>query len=125
MRVDDWWGLYGGPLKDWLAPDAFRHPAKFSKNLIVRIYAHALEEGWLIPGESGVLDPMAGVAVGGVAAANAGIAWEGIELEGHFAAAGQATVERHRRVWERLGLPVPVLRQGDARQLGVLEAEKA
>ena len=117
MRVDDWWGLYGGSLKDWLVPAAFSHPAKFSKKLIERIYAHALAEGWLVPGSSTVLDPMAGVATGGVAAANAGLAWEGIELEGHFIQAGQATLERHRAVWERMGRPVPVLRQGDARHL--------
>ena len=115
---DSWFGCYGRSLAPWIVPRAFQHPAKFSRKLIERLYAHALEEGWLKPGDL-VLDPLAGVCVGGVAAANAGLKWIGVELEDHWAELGHACLEKHRAKWEALGRPLPQIIQGDAR--GLLE----
>ena len=117
MTESDWFGLYGGSLKAWLVPEAFQHPAKFSRRLIDRIYAHAIEEGWLVPGVSRVLDPMAGVGVGGIAAANAGLDFHGIELEKHFHDLALQNFEKHAQVWIRLGKPLPTIQQGDSRFL--------
>lgn len=112
----DWFDCYGGSLKSWLVPAAFQHPAKFSRKLIERIYAHVLEEGWLKPGQR-VLDPMAGVSVGGIAAANVGLLWSGVELEPRFVALSRQNFAKHQRAWTALGKSLPTIRQGDARYL--------
>ena len=111
-----WFNCYGRSLAPWIVPQAFQHPAKFSRKLIERLYAHALKERWLKPGDL-VLDPLAGVCVGGVAAANAGLKWIGVELEEHWAELGRACLEKHRKTWEALGRPMPQIIQGDARGL--------
>ena len=80
---DQWWGCYGASLKGWIPDAAFQHPAKFAQGLVERVYAHILGERWVQPGAL-VVDPMCGVAVGGVGAANVGLRWLGIELEPHF-----------------------------------------
>jgi len=48
----DWYGLYGEGWGSEIVPEAFSHPAKFSRGLIRRIYEHALEEGWLSEGDT-------------------------------------------------------------------------
>lgn len=105
-----WFGCYDGFLKHWIVPRAYQHPA------IERIYVHAREEAWLQPGQH-VLDPLAGVAIGGIAAANAGLRWTGIELEGHFVALAEENLAKHAQTWAALDKPLPVIRQGDARRL--------
>ena len=62
---------------------------------------------------------MAGVATFGIAAANAGLRWLGVELEANWAELGRACLEKHRKTWEALGRPLPQIIQGDAR--GLLE----
>lgn len=91
-------------------------PAKVSLGLAKRIYRHALDEGWLAPG-SLCIDPMAGIATFGLVAATYGIPWVGIELEERFVAMGQGNIALHTREWLALGKPLPLLRQGDARNL--------
>ena len=44
----------------------------------------------------------------------------GVELEAKFVTLAQANIERHRRHWEMLGLPVPTVITGDSRRLGEL-----
>ena len=119
---DQWWGCYQGSLKGWIHDAAFCHPAKFARGLVERIYAHVLAERWAQRGEL-VLDPMCGVAVGAVGAANAGLRWLGIELERHFYDLGWETIALHQPVWERLRKPIPRIIQGDARNLLALVQE--
>ena len=66
-----------------LIPAAFAHPAKISLALVKKIFAHALELGWIRKGDTCV-DPFAGI--GGVAfgAMAAGLKFTGQELEPHF-----------------------------------------
>ena len=83
MIVDEWEGCYEGGWKNWIVPEAFSHPAKFSRALIERIYDHAMSEGWIEEG-SIILDPFAGVALGGLNAMSMGLNWVGVELEPKF-----------------------------------------
>jgi hypothetical protein len=121
MHVDQWWHMYDQSLKGILHDAAFQHPAKYSWALIQHIYAHAYAQGWMQKG-SCVLDPLAGVGIGGIAAANAWLCWLGNELEPHFVALAEANFAKHRRTWEAMGLPQPCIMQGDAREIGRLVA---
>ena len=46
---DIWQNCYDSGWQAEIVPEAFAHPAKFSRALIRRIYDHALAEGWLAP----------------------------------------------------------------------------
>jgi hypothetical protein len=117
-KVDDWRGLYSEGWQGEIAPDAFSHPAKFSRALIRAIYDHAAGEGWLAAGDV-VVDPFGGVALGGIDAMRLGCHWIGCELEQKFVDLGRANIE----LWEsRYRAHFPAwgtarLLQGDSRQL--------
>lgn len=81
-QVQEWYGCYGETWQD-ISPEAFSHPAKFSSALIRRIYAYAIERGWLQAGDT-VLDPFGGVGLGARDALANGINWLGCELEPRF-----------------------------------------
>lgn len=82
MIVHDWYGLYGGQWRD-VVPDSSRHPAKFQRKLIRRIYQYAIEQGYLSPGDT-VIDVFGGVALGAIDAMSFGLHWRGFELEWKF-----------------------------------------
>ena len=44
MRELDWYGCYSNGWQGEITPEAFAHPAKFSRILIRRIYEHALQQ---------------------------------------------------------------------------------
>ena len=44
MIQSDWVGCYADNWKNEITPDAFAHPAKFSRGLIQRIYQHVIGE---------------------------------------------------------------------------------
>ena len=46
-KTDNWRGCYDGGWTDLITPEAFAHPAKFSRALVARIYDHCRAEGWL------------------------------------------------------------------------------
>lgn len=48
--IESWTGCYDAGWKGLIADEAFAHPAKFSRNLIGRIYRHMIERGWLAAG---------------------------------------------------------------------------
>ena len=125
MQADVWWGCYDKPLKGLISDASMAHPAKVSLSLARRIYRHALEEDWLTPGHSLVVDPMAGIATFGLVAATFGVRWMGIELEARFCAMGQGNIALHTREWLALGKPLPLLVQGDARDLHALISQAA
>lgn len=83
METTDWRKCYGESWQGVIVPDAFAHPAKFSRALIRRIYDHATAEGWLVPGDV-VVDPFGGVALGALHAMRHGLHWVGVELEQPF-----------------------------------------
>lgn len=83
MKPTIWRNCYSQQWAGILIPAAFAHPAKISLALVKKIFAHALELGWIRKGDTCV-DPFAGV--GGVAfgAMAAGLNFVGQELEPHF-----------------------------------------
>ena len=90
--------------------------AKFSYSLTERMFGHAIEQGWLKKGQV-VVDPFGGVGCGGIVAAYADIQWISCELEQKFVDLARENFELHRRKWEGLGCPQPVIIQGDSREM--------
>jgi hypothetical protein len=111
--VTTWAGCYDDNWKRLIVDEAFAHPAKYARGLIRRIYAHALERGYLKPGDS-VVDPFGGVALGGLDASMLGLHWRGCELEPRFV----ALAEKNIALWNRYQ-PTGSARivQGDSRNL--------
>jgi hypothetical protein len=126
MLERDWYGLYGEGWQGEILPEAFAHPAKFSRRLIRRIYQHAIEQSWLAEGDT-CLDPFGGVALGGLDALYNGLHWVGVELEEKFVALGQQNID----LWNSRYAALPrwgsaVILQGDSRRLvEVLDGARA
>lgn len=118
MIVTDWPHLYGEGWQREIVPEAFSHPAKFSRALIRHIYDHCVSEGWLREGDT-VIDPFGGVALGGLDAMRLGAHWVGIELEMKFVALGTQNIalwnSRYAGHFAKWG--TARLIQGDSRRL--------
>lgn len=96
-----------------------QHPAKFAPGLIRRIYRHAIEQGYLSPGDR-VVDPFAGIACGAFDALRHGLFWTGVELEPSFVTLGRQNILRWNREAEGRSLRQwgdARLIEGDSRQL--------
>jgi len=117
------WGLYRGNWNSIIVDDAFSHPAKYARDMIYWLVRTGIERGWWTPGETTLLDPFAGVALGGLASAAHGLSWTGVELEQRFVDLGNENIQLHREQWERMGLPIPRLIQGDSRRLTEIVGE--
>jgi len=116
-KVDQWQGTYDNGWQGDIVPEAFSHPAKFSRGLIHRIYQHAREMGWVKPGDY-CLDPFGGVALGGLDAMGMGLNWIGVELEEKFVRLGEQNIDLWQRElagWPNLGTARMV--NGDSRSL--------
>lgn len=118
MLMLDWHRCYGEGWTGIIVPEAFAHPAKFSRALIRRIYEHMAARGWLTVGDT-VVDPFGGVALGALEAMRRGLHWRGVELEQRFVdlgnaniAAWNATYGPHLPLWGTASLV-----QGDSREL--------
>lgn len=114
IPIRTWHGCYDGTWRGLITDESFAHPAKFSPALIERIYDYMIDRGWLCKGDV-VGDPFGGIAGGAIHAAYKGLRWIGVELEARFVELGRANIELHRKKWEGLGDPVPMLVQGDSR----------
>lgn len=110
-----WFDCYGESWTGIIVPDAFSHPAKFSKALIEHIYAHMESRGWIEAGDV-IGDPFGGVGLGGIIGAYLGYRWIGVELEKKFCSLARRNFALHQSKWKRLGVPRPVIVQGDSRQ---------
>lgn len=119
-RTREVYGLYGSNWGKRIVTPAKgeQHPAKFSRKLIYWIYEHGTQQGYWTPGVTTILDPMAGVATGGIAAVDSGFDWVGIDIE-------QACVDM---AWRNLSMHIDrwvverpdnmaLMYQGDARDL--------
>ena len=114
-----WQGCYAEGWAGVIVPEAFAHPAKYSRALIRRLYQHLLTQGYLAKGDC-ALDPFAGVALGAFDAMVLGLRYVGVELEPRFVALGQANLA----YWQqRYGFAGATLLQGDSRQLGQVLGE--
>lgn len=116
--ITDWPHLYGEGWQKEIVPEAFSHPAKFSRALIRHIYDHCIAEGWLAEGDT-VIDPFGGVALGGLDAMRLGAHWVGVELEAKFVALGAQNIalwnSRYAGRFAKWG--TARLIQGDSRRL--------
>jgi len=150
VEISTWSRCYDSRWNGLIVPEAYAHPAKFSRSLIQKIYQHCAAEGWLAPGAT-VLDCFAGTGLGGLDAGLAGYRFIGVELEARFCALAhgfdcggsaakheacpqQGDHEAHHvtgnlELWNRRysHLPqwvAPTLLQGDSRALGEILREQ-
>lgn len=117
--MNAWAGCYDSSLKGMIQPESFAHPAKMARALCERILDHGREMGYWQPGDT-LLDPFAGIFTTGILGAYRGYRVVGIELEPRFVEMARANVEYNRRRLEALGRTLPVILQGDSRNLGQL-----
>lgn len=121
--VDEWIGLYKESWTGVIAPEAFAHPAKYSRALIRAIYLHCNELGWTRPGDS-VVDPFGGVALGGFDAMQFGLHWTGCELEAKFVGLGNQNIALWNERFSRMpNWGTARLVQGDSRKLSEVLSE--
>ena len=81
--MTDFHGCYKERWQGEITPEAFSHPAKVSRGLARKIYAYAIEQGWLKPGDT-CLDPFAGIGGFALDALANGLNFVGVELEQNF-----------------------------------------
>ena len=111
-----WHGCYDDSWKGLITVESFAHPAKMARGLVVRIFDHAFEQGWLRSGDV-VVDPFGGIGSTGIEAAGRGVRAFLCELEPRFQALAEKNFELHKRAWQACGDPLPVIVQGDSRRL--------
>lgn len=117
---DEWRGMYRDSWAGAIAPEAFAHPAKYSRALIRFIYEHVLDCGWIKPGDS-VVDPFGGVALGGFDAMRHGLHWTGCELEEKFHSLGNQNIALWNDRYSRMPQwGTARLLNGDSRKLATL-----
>ena len=111
-ETEVWAGCYDDGWQGLIVPAAFSHPAKAARGLIRRIFNDlALPKGSL------VVDPFAGVGTTGIEAASRELRFVGVELEPRFVELARQTFALNAPWWERMGYPMPVIVQGDSREL--------
>lgn len=110
IEKDIWENCYEVGWGKLIVSDAFCHPAKFSYNLIEKIYTHTIDNSWLKKGDL-VLDPFGGVALGALGAIKRGINWVGVELEEKFVDLGCQNIE----LWKSSIIAFPSIKHGTAR----------
>jgi hypothetical protein len=114
---DELRGLYRDSWTGVIVPEAFAHPAKYSRALIRFIYQHVIDCGWIKPGDS-VVDPFGGVALGGLDAMRHGLHWTGRELEEKFVGLGNQNIALWNDRYSRMpNWGTARLVQGDSRNL--------
>lgn len=123
-KIIEWHNCYAGDLKALIVPEAFAHPAKMSRKLCERIFDHGQERGYWKPGDI-ILDPFYGIGTTGLVGAFRGYQVIGVELEAKFIELAKQNNRKNRRKLERLGNSLPVVIQGDSRELVKLVGEAA
>ena len=96
VRQDRIKGLYDQNWNGFICPESFSHPAKFARGLAFWLVAHALAEGWLVPGDT-VADCFAGIGCGALPVLLHGVNWIGVELEPKFVELGEQNLAYWRQ----------------------------
>ncbi len=122
MKTSIWEGCYDENLKSLITPESFAHPAKMAKKLCERIFEYGEAQGYWKPGDV-IIDPFGGIGTTGLIGAYRGYRVISIELEPHFVEMQCANIGRNARKLQRLGKPLPVVVQGDARVMSQLIRE--
>jgi len=116
IKAIAWQGCYDDQWGDLIIPEAYAHPAKYSRGLIERIIQHGIERGYWKENDT-IADPFGGVALGGIICGYHGLNFIGVELESKFVELGNQNLDLHRAKWAALGYSVDVrLIQGDSRR---------
>lgn len=116
VPVETWYGCYDGSWHGLIVEEAFAHPAKMSRALLVRIFTHLLREGWLKRGDV-VVDPFGGIGSTGIEAALRGVQAVCCELEPKFVELATTNYYKHLDDWRLMGVPIPKMILGDSRHL--------
>ncbi len=112
----DWTGCYDDGWRDLIVPEAFSHPAKMARGLVARIFDELFAGGALKRGDVCV-DPFGGIGTTAIEGASRGVQVVCCELESKFVDLARKNFDLHRRDWEAMGRPLPIMVQGDSRQL--------
>jgi hypothetical protein len=121
MKHLDGHNLYKDSWQGEIVEEAFAHPAKYARGMIRATYDYLIEQGYLRPGDT-VIDPFAGVGLGGLDAMRYGLHWTGCELEPRFVELARQNIA----LWERRYRPhfpawgTARILQGDSRNLATL-----
>jgi hypothetical protein len=120
---DEWRGLYKDSWTGVIVPEAFAHPAKYSRSLIRFIYQHVTSCGWIHPSDV-IVDPFGGVALGGFDAMRHGLNWIGCELEEKFVGLGNQNIALWNDRYSRMpNWGSARLLNGDSRKLASVIAD--
>ena len=119
MKPTEWTNCYNDSWQGQIVPAAFAHPAKMAYGLLQRIYDHCFENGWLKEGDV-VVDPFGGISSTAILGAYRGVQVITCELEPKFTNLAMQNVHLHLPKWRALGSPLPVIIQGDSRNLASL-----
>jgi DNA modification methylase len=111
-----WTGCYDDNWRDLIVPDAFAHPAKMARGLVIRIFDYLAISGALHKGDL-VLDPFGGIGTTAIEGASRGMRVVCCELEPKFVELARLNIALHRRDWDAMGRPKPVIVEGDSRHL--------
>jgi len=117
-----WNDCYESSWKGVITPESFSHPAKYSRDLIERIFQHCLEKCYLRKGDL-VGDCFGGIGTGGIAATYAGLRWVGVELEPRFVKLAEANFELHASRFRSLNRTPPYIVKGDSRKFDEIISE--
>ena len=112
MDTEVWANCYEGGWNGLIVPEAYQHPAKMSRAPVKRIF-----DELALPRGSLVCDPFGGIGSTGIEAASRGLRAVLVELEPVFVALAEQNFAMHRAAWEHMGFPLPVIIQGDSREL--------
>lgn len=111
-----WHGCYDDRWNDLIVPAAFAHPAKMARGLVARIFSELIAGGWLKPGDT-IVDPFGGIGTTAIEGASRGMRVICNELEPKFVALALDNFALHRRDWQAMGRPQPIMVLGDSRDL--------
>jgi hypothetical protein len=89
-----------------------------------KIFAFMEQKEMLKTGDI-VVDPFAGIFTTGLIGAMNGYRVVGVELEEKFCKLSERNIEKNRKLFEKLGVPIPTIIQGDSRKLSevIVEAD--
>lgn len=122
MEVMTWEGCYSEGWKGLITSESFAHPAKMAYGLLTRIIRFGLEQKFWREGDL-IGDCFGGIGTTGIVGAYHGLRVVSVELEPRFHKMAEENYTLHRHKWQTLGVPMPVMVQGDSRRFAEIVRE--
>lgn len=116
VPIVEWIECYDDTWRDYLVDAAFSHPAKAARGLLRQIFTHLYTIGALAK-DAIVVDPFGGIGTTGITGAWRGCRVICCELEPKFVELTRENFALHAHGLLTMSLPLPVVVQGDSRQL--------